>query len=240
MTTAVIVQARMGSTRLPGKVMEDLAGKPVLAHVLSRCASIEGADVVVCAVPDAEESAPLEVVARACGAEISRGSEIDVLARYLAAAQMVAADVIMRVTSDCPLIDPEICGAVLSLRARKGADYAANNMPRSFPQGLDCETFTTEALAQADRETQEPYDREHVTPWLRRAVHLKRANLDSGRRDLDLHRWTLDYPEDLIFFRSVFEVLDPGRALAMRDVLAVLAAHPGLTDINATRRVVRA
>jgi spore coat polysaccharide biosynthesis protein SpsF len=240
MTTAVIVQARMGSTRLSGKVVQKVVGKPVLAHVLERCRRIKGADLVVCAVPDEAESAALERIAHACEASVYRGSEHDVLKRYLGAAQMTGADLVMRVTSDCPLIDPAICDAVLDLRSREGADYATNNMPRSFPHGLDCEAFTTEALAQSDREAREPYDREHVTPWLRRAAHLKRANLHSGRGDLDWHRWTLDYPEDLTFFRAVFAALPPGGAGAMDDVLAVLAMHPKLSDINATRRVASA
>ncbi len=233
MTTAVIVQARMGSTRLPGKVMEAVQGRPVLAHVLGRCAEIRGGDVVVCAVPDSEESAPLETVARARGAQVYRGSEQDVLGRYLAAARMVGADVVMRITSDCPLIDPDVCGAVLALRAREGADYATNNMPRSFPLGLDCEAFTTAALAEADRMTREPYDREHVTPWLRRAPHLKRANLASDRAGLEQHRWTLDYPEDLDFFRAVFAALPAGSRGRMDDVLSVMARHPALAGINA-------
>jgi glutamate-1-semialdehyde 2,1-aminomutase/spore coat polysaccharide biosynthesis protein SpsF len=227
----------MGSNRLPGKVVQTVAGKPVLAHVLERCRGIKGCDAVVCAVPDEVESVALESIAYTCGASVYRGSEQDVLARYLGAAQMVGADLVMRVTSDCPLIDPAVCDAVLNLHAYEGVDYATNNMPRSFPHGLDCEAFTTEALAQSDRETQEPYDREHVTAWLRRAAHLKRANLDSGRRDLEWHRWTLDYPEDLAFFRAVFAALPSGSTAAMDDVLAVLVAHPKLSDINASRRV---
>lgn len=230
----------MGSSRLPGKVMQAISGKPVLAHVLERCARIEGCDSVICAVPDEEASAALEQVARGCGAGIYRGSEHDVLGRYLGAARMAKAEVVMRVTSDCPLIDPRICGAVLDLRGREGADYAANNMPRSFPHGLDCEAFTTEALSEADRVTRDAYDREHVTPWLRRAPHLKRANLESGRPALERHRWTLDYPEDLAFFRAVFEALPPGSAGGMDEVLNVLAAHPQFSDINAVRRVASA
>jgi glutamate-1-semialdehyde 2,1-aminomutase/spore coat polysaccharide biosynthesis protein SpsF len=223
----------MGSSRLPGKVMQNLAGKPVLAHVLERCAAIPGKDVVVCAVPDEPASAPLEAVARQCGAEVCRGSETDVLARHLAAARMVGAEIVMRVTSDCPLIDPGICGAVLAQRARETPDYVANNMPRSFPHGLDCEAFTTIALAEADSSTRDAYDREHVTPWLRRAPHLRRANHASGDPSLGRHRWTLDFPEDLDFFRAVFAALPAGSRGLMPDVLSVIAAQPAIGEINA-------
>lgn len=240
MRTAVIIQARIGSTRLPGKVLRPIAGKPVLAHVLERCCRIEGCDAVVCAVPDDPESAELERVAHACGVSVYAGSEFDVLDRYLGAAAAVAADVVMRVTSDCPLIDPEVCGAVLALRSREHADYAANNMPRTFPHGLDCDAFTTDALRQAHCATREPYDREHVTPWLRRAPHLKQLNMESGRQNLAHHRWTLDYPEDLAFFRAVFGALPAGSAARMDDVLAVLAERPELSEINAVRRVASA
>lgn len=236
MTTAIIVQARMGSSRFPGKVMQDLAGRTVLAHVLERCRAVEGADCVVCAVPDEAASAPLAAVARECGAQVYRGSESDVLARYLGAARMAKADIVMRVTSDCPLIDPQVCADVLALRQHEGADYAANNMPRSFPHGLDCEAFTTAALAEADAVSRDPHDHEHVTPWLRRAPHLKRANLACSEPPIAHQRWTLDYPEDLAFFRAVFAALPKGCRGLMGDVLAVLAQHPDIGHLNAMHR----
>jgi len=233
-TTAVIVQARMGSSRLPGKVMEDIAGCTALRRVLLSCRDIPGADVVICAVPDEAASAPLEAVAAGCGASVFRGSEKDVLSRYMCAACDAGAKIVMRVTSDCPLIDPEICGHVLALRTRDGADYAANNNPRTYPHGLDCEAFTIEALITAAETATEPYDREHVTPWLRRAPQLKRANLSSGDPSLSSHRWTLDYPEDLAFFRAVFGALPKGSRAGMAEVLALLAQRPDIVAINAS------
>jgi spore coat polysaccharide biosynthesis protein SpsF len=233
--TAVIVQARMGSSRLPGKVMKMLGGRTVLHHVLDRCRAIPGADVVVCAVPDEAASAPLEAVAVECRAEVFRGSESDVLDRYLGAARSVDANIVMRITSDCPLIDPQICGEVLVMRRQENADYAANNMPRSFPLGLDAEAFTMAALEEAGVKAAEPYDREHVTPWLRRAEHMKRVNLACGNAALARHRWTLDYPEDLAFFRAVFAALPAGSPGHMADVLAVLAAQPDIAAINQSR-----
>jgi spore coat polysaccharide biosynthesis protein SpsF len=230
--TAVIVQARVASSRLPGKVLETLGGQTVLQHVLKRCGAISNADMVICAVPDEAESEPLEGVARQCGARTFRGPETDVLGRYLGAARANGADIILRVTSDCPLIDPVVCDAVLQLRVRETADYAANNMPPSFPHGLDCEAFTTAALAEAAAATQDAYDHEHVTPWLRRAGHLRRVNLVSEDQALAAHRWTLDYLEDLQFLRALFERLSGGPAPRMSDVLRVIERNPELAAIN--------
>ena len=123
MTTAVVVQARMNSTRLPGKVLLKLAGRTVLSHVLARCDAIGNSDVVCCAVSDCKESDPVAAEAERCGAVVVRGSESDVLGRYRQAAEEVRAKVVMRVTSDCPLVDPEICSRVLELRAKEEADY---------------------------------------------------------------------------------------------------------------------
>jgi glutamate-1-semialdehyde 2,1-aminomutase/spore coat polysaccharide biosynthesis protein SpsF len=215
--------------------MQELAGKTVLHHVLGRCREVPGADVVVCAVPDEPASASLEAVAADCGAIVFRGSETDVLARYLGAAKAVNATVVIRVTSDCPLIDPDICGQVLALRARERADYAANNTPRTYPHGLDCEAFSVQALATSAEVATEPQDREHVTPWLRRSLQVKRANLLSGDPALSVHRWTLDYPEDLDFFRAVFRALPAGSRAGMAEVLALLAKRPDIVAINAGR-----
>jgi len=235
-TTAVIVQARMGSIRLPGKVMKDLAGKSVLAHVLGRCQRIAGADVVVCAVPDEDKSAPLERVASQCGVRVFRGSECDVLARFEGAARCVEANVIMRVTSDCPLIDPDVCGRLVKLRDLERADYASNVHPRSFPQGLDCEIFTMAALQECAATASDAYDREHVTPWMARVSHLRRANLESGRPELSDLRWTLDYPEDLDFLQAVYGELRQEMMPGMDRVLHLLAERPDIARINAHRR----
>jgi len=232
--TAVVVQARMASTRLPAKVLRHLGGRSVLAHVLERCARIPGADVVCCAVPDGAESDPVAAEAERAGAAVSRGSEHDVLARYLGAARAVGAEVVLRVTSDCPLIDPAVCGEVLALRARQRTDYACNNMPPSWPHGLDCEAFTTAALAEAARQATASHEREHVTPWLRHAPGLGRANLDGPGGSAAEQRWTLDHPEDLAFLEAVFARLPDG-GTDHRQVLALLEANPELAQINRHR-----
>ncbi|MBL8711115.1 MAG: UDP-2,4-diacetamido-2,4,6-trideoxy-beta-L-altropyranose hydrolase [Rhodospirillaceae bacterium] len=234
--TAIIVQARLGSSRLPGKILQEIGGRSVLAHNIARLRDVPGTDVVVIATTDKPSDDPVAAAAQAAGATVFRGDEQDVLGRYLGAARLVEADVIMRVTSDCPLIDPDICGAVLALRATTGADYAANNMPRLFPHGLDCEAFTRAALERAAVETSEPYDREHVTPWLRRTPGLKRANLTGPGWPANQQRWTLDFPEDLAFFADLFAELPRDRILSWQEVLAWVGQHPALTLINARHR----
>ncbi|MBX9634411.1 MAG: glycosyltransferase family protein [Magnetospirillum sp.] len=234
MTTACVVQARMGSTRLPGKVMNMLAGETVLSHVLRRCRAINGVDVVVCATVEGADCDELAAEAVRCGAVVFRGSQDDVLDRYVQSARLVGADTVLRVTSDCPLIDPGICADLLALRAAEGADYASINMPPSWPHGLDCEAFPMVALERAWREATEQQDREHVSPWLRRHPDMRRANLSGPLESSKAHRWTLDYPEDFDFFTALFAHLPARPAIpGWREVIAVLDQHPEIVALNA-------
>lgn len=231
--TACIVQARMASTRLPGKVMRTLRGETVLRHVLTRCAAVPGVDVVVCAVPEGHACDELAAEAAAGGALVFRGSESDVLSRYHGAASMVGADVVLRVTSDCPLIDPGVCGAVLALRARENAGYACNNLPPSWPIGLDCEAFPASLLARAHREAADPFQREHVGPWMRTNPDVAQVNYPSPDPALAGHRWTLDHPEDFALFEAVFAHLPPEVSRpTTAEVLAVVTSHPEIMAIN--------
>jgi spore coat polysaccharide biosynthesis protein SpsF (cytidylyltransferase family) len=230
-TTAIIVQARIGSTRLPGKVLRRLAGKTVLRHVLERCSAVLGIDVVCCATTSKPEDDPVVDEALDAGVEIFRGSEQDVLDRYYRAAMACDAEIIMRVTSDCPLIDPAVCAAVIALLHREDADYACNNMPPSFPHGLDCEAFTRVWLDRAAREAHLPSEREHVTPFLRNHPQARKANLTCPEPGVAGHRWTLDTPADLTFLEALFARLPDGPT-AWRVPLALVAADPALAGIN--------
>jgi spore coat polysaccharide biosynthesis protein SpsF len=234
--TACIIQARVGSTRLPGKVLETLGNATVLEHVLRRCQAIDGVDVVVCATVEGQDGDAVASLADALNFPVYRGSERDVLARYHGAAQMADADIVMRVTSDCPLIDPAVCADVLRLRQSAGADYACNNLPPSWPHGLDCEAFTTAALNQAAATATATEDHEHVTPWIRRNPAYERVNLAGPGGTWTAQRWTLDYPEDLTFLRAIYDRLPPGAAgQSWRAVADIVAREPELTRINEAR-----
>lgn len=231
--TALIVQARMNSSRLLGKVMRRIRGRTIFDYVLARGRAIPSIDVVVCATVDHPDCDPIAAEAKRLGAVVFRGSEYDVLARYLAAAKTVAADTIMRVTSDCPLIDPAVCGAVLRLRARSAVDYACNNMPPSWPHGLDCEAFTFDALCRADNEAREPNERENPTRIMRTRAEWSRVSLLGPGGDWERMRLTLDTAADWSFFVGLIERLDDPDHASLSQVAAVVRDDPQLAAINA-------
>lgn len=234
MTAAVIVQARRGSSRLPGKVLLPLGDRTVLGEVLTRCAAIPGIDVICCAVPEGSNDDGVAAEATRWGARVFRGSESDVLDRYAKAAAWIGADVVMRVTSDCPMMDPEVCGDVLDLVVHGGADYACNNQPPRWPHGLDCEAMTGAWLARAAHEANKPSEREHVTPFIRNHSGCRRKNLSGPGGETVTHRWTLDTPDDLAFMRAMFERLPAGRAgWSWRAALRVVESQPQIAAINA-------
>jgi len=195
MTTIALIQARMGSNRLPGKVLRQIAGRPMIDWVLTRASRARSLDRVVLATSDHPRDDMLADHVRKLGYEVTRGSESDVLDRFARAAEVTGADILVRITADCPLIDPDLIEAVVALRAREGVDYASNTDPASFPDGLDVEVFTASALVRAASGASLPQDREHVTPYLRRDP-FQRAVL---RHDTNLAglRWTVDEADDL-------------------------------------------
>lgn len=238
MTTGVIVQARMGSTRLPGKVLMPLAGRSVLSWVLERCRAIPGTDGVCCAIPAGVDDDDVALEARRCGVPTFRGTQHDVLYRYYRAAEAFGFDTIMRITSDCPLIDPWLCGEVIDLFRGAGADYACNNLPPSWPHGLDCEVTTFDWLARAVREADAPDDREHVTPYIRRHAQARRRNLAKSGPSAYHHRWTLDTRRDLWFLQEMAARLPEGPAAwSYRLPLAIVAAEPALARLNTGSRL---
>lgn len=230
-----IVQARMGSTRLPGKVLRPLAGQPMLARICERVAAARTVDRVVLATTTTPQDDALADWAAGAGITCVRGSETDVLGRYAQAARAVDAAVIVRITADDPFKDPEVLDRVVDLFRATGADFACNNDPPSFPEGLDIEVLSRAALEAADREATDAYDREHVTPFhYRHADRFRRANL-AHDPDLSGWRWTVDTPADFALAEAVCQALDrPGRVFGMTEILAFLRAHPDIAALNRT------
>lgn len=234
MTLAVIVQARAGSTRLPGKVLMDLGGQTALARCLARCQAIPGVDIVVAAVPEGADDDPVALEAARCGAAVVRGPQQDVLTRYAKAARAVRASTVIRITSDCPLIDPALCGRTLALLEEAQADYATLAMPARWPHGLDCEAFSAALLYRAEAEAHDPFEREHVTPFMRSAPGLIRACLLGPGGGLERLRWTLDHAEDLAFLRAVFAAMGEAAATASAaDIAALCLRRPDIPALNA-------
>lgn len=240
MSLVVIVQARFGSSRLPGKTLQPLGERNALARVLDRCRRIPGADAVVCAIPDTAKDDIVAEAADEAGYPVVRGAEHDVLARYVKAARESEAGTVMRITSDCPFIDPGVCGQLIALFEESGADYASNSMPARYPHGLDCEVMRATRLYEADRLASDPGDREHVTPWLRRADHLRRAALVGPGQGLEKLRWTLDHAADLAFFQAVYAEMGEAAATASAaEIAALCLRRQDLIAINAAHVVDR-
>ena len=230
--TAVIVQARMGSSRLPGKVLLDICGRPMLEWVLFRLAHSKTVDQVIVATSTLARD---DILAKFCaehGYQCHRGDQDDVLDRYYQAAKRIEAAVIVRVTSDCPFIDPEILDVVVESRRRTDADYASNTQePRTFPRGLDVEVFTFGALEKAWREDKNPAWREHVTPYLYRTPSAFRLAAVTNNTNLSAYRWTVDTPEDLEFARQAYTGLS-AEFFGWREMLDLLKQRPELADVN--------
>lgn len=231
---AAIIQARMGSTRLPDKVLADIEGVPLIGRVIERTRAVRGIDTVVVATTTGREDDTLADYVSRQGVTVVRGSSDDVLARYQQAARAVDAATVMRITADDPFKDPDVCGLVLSrfIRAEGSVDYVSNTVELSYPEGLDVEVFSREALERAAQEANLPSEREHVTPYIYKrpdAFRIEQVVLD---RDLSSLRWTLDYPEDLVFARAVYERLSNKPMFLMDDVLSLLAREPHLAALN--------
>lgn len=232
----VITQARVGSTRLPGKVLLEAGGRTMLDHHLDRLLAA-GLEVYV-ATTDRAADDPVAALAQRRGVGLFRGSEPDVLSRFAGCASAHGLDVVVRVTSDCPLVDGAVVArgvaAFLALRERHGDDvYLSNTLERTYPRGFDFEVLTASALHRADREARDASHREHVTPWLYAGAHrLRRLEQVRRAEDRSHYRVTLDTAADLELIRRLIE--DHGAAvLDCAGVVEVLDAHPELVAINA-------
>lgn len=231
-----IIQTRMGSTRLPGKVMLELSGRPVIYHVIDRVLESKLIDLIVIATTTSEKDDSLEEAVRNYHprAAVYRGSEEDVLDRYYQAACTFGLDTVVRITSDCPLIEPEVSDRVIARFLSGDYDYVSNVGHRTYPRGLDTEVFSFAALERAWREAGLQSEREHVTPFIRSHPEVFRLGEVKSEADYSFHRWTLDTIEDWQFIQEVYSSLYRGSSyFSWREVLGLLALRPEISLINA-------
>lgn len=235
MNTVVIVQARMTSTRLPGKVLLPIAGRPMLSYQIERLRRARRADRIVVATTTNATDDPIVAFCAAEGVDCTRGPEHDVLARYFQAATRFAADIVVRVTSDCPLIDPSLIDTAIAAYADAGGtcDYVSNMIEPTWPYGMAVEVFSARALAQAQAEATDAAEREHVTPFIYWRPDRYRLKSLTMSPDLSGQRWTVDTPQDFELVRRIIEAIHPENpTFDMSDVLALLARHPDWAEIN--------
>lgn len=235
MKTVAVIQARTGSTRLQGKVLRVLHGKPMLAHQIERTRRSLHIDTVVVATTTKREDDPVAKLARALGVSVFRGDEHDVLDRFYRAAKEHDAGIVVRLTGDCPLSDPLVIDHVLTHFESTSIPLDYTSTPRNYPEGLDCEVFTFATLEAAWKEAKLPSEREHVTPFIKN--HPERFVCDiwkSGERDDSSMHWSVDTEADFRFIEAVYAALyDANPTFGYKDVLALFTARPELFMVNA-------
>ena len=250
-----IVQARMSSSRLPGKVLLDIAGKPMLARVVARTSRAKSAHQVLVATTTDASDDPVAARCDSMGIPCTRGSLHDVLDRYYHAASQAKAEIVVRITGDCPVIDPVLIDDCVNTLLNGSLDFTCNRLPppftRTYPIGLDTEVCTFAALEKAWNDARETFHREHVMPFIYEGVELSAVNdqfsegiSQRGFRIAQLHhdpdygrmRWTVDTPEDLDFMRQVYARFDGRDDFTWQDVLALVQREPELAAINSTVR----
>lgn len=235
MTTSAIIEARMTSTRLPGKVLRPLLGRPMLARLIERLQRARTLDQIVVATTSNATDDEVEALARSVGVRFFRGSEEDVLDRVLQAAHSTGTDLIVEITGDCPLTDPEVIDHLVSVYQENDFDYVANVLNRTYPIGLDSQVFSTAVLERVASLTQDPVDHEHVSLYIYKhpeifRLHNVESGLPEGVQDL---RLVVDTPADFALITAIYEELYPRNpAFTLRDVLDLLERRPELLELN--------
>lgn len=234
MNTVVIIQARMGSTRLPGKVMKKIFGKTVLEHVVQRTIAACGVDRIVIATTTLEQDKAIVEEAEKIGVEVFCGEELDVLSRYYQAAMQNRAETIVRITSDCPLIDSGILSEMISIYHNNDFDYVTNTLKRSFPRGLDIEIFSLRTLQEAYQQVSDKEFKEHVTPYIYTNPERFSIHHYESKEDYSQYRWTLDTEEDWILINKIYENLYVENELfSWERGVELMKKKPELAEINA-------
>jgi len=232
MKTIALIQARMTSSRLPGKVLQDVAGKPMLLHVVNRAQQAKSVDNVAIITSTHESD---DAIGRCCienSIPCFRGNLDDVLDRYYQAARHFQADVIVRITADCPLLDPIIVDKVVNAFNDGTYDYVSNTIECTYPDGLDTEVFRFAVLEQAWREACLKSEREHVTAYIYKHPEIFQLGVVKNTEDISALRWTVDTPSDLEFVRAVYAGFNDDH-FGMEDVLRFIKEHPKIVVLNA-------
>ncbi|MEC5424229.1 glycosyltransferase family protein [Virgibacillus sp. C22-A2] len=235
MKVAAIIQARMGSSRLPGKILKKVLGKPLLAFQLERVEQSKQIDELLVATTNKAIDADVANLCESLGFSYFRGSEADVLERYYKAAIQVKADVVVRLTGDCPIIDPQVIDKIIGdylLRFHE-YQYVSNTLNRTFPRGMDAEVFSFQALKRAHSHAVSSIDREHVTRYLVNNPEMFNLFNVSHSEDYSQHRWTVDTHEDFILISKIIEALYPSTPqFTMKDVIHLLEKNSDWRLIN--------
>jgi spore coat polysaccharide biosynthesis protein SpsF len=235
MNTVMIVQARMTSTRLPGKVLKSVLGKPLLEYQIERLKRVRSIDELVIATTINAADDPIIALCHQLGVHSYRGSENDVLSRFYGASQEYAADLVVRITSDCPLIDPQVIEQVVNFYKVHQADYdyVSNSLRRTYPRGMDTEVFSMLALSQAFVEATTTSEREHVTPFIYCQPERYRLGYVYYYKDYSYHRWTVDTPEDFELIQRIVEALYPQQPqFTLEACLHLLNQNPDWVQLN--------
>ncbi|MFH0898175.1 MAG: glycosyltransferase family protein [bacterium] len=235
MNIVIIVQARMNSTRLPGKVLKKVLGKTLLEYQVERLNRVKKAHKIVIATTTNNADSKIAVLCKTLNLDCFRGDEHNVLSRYYYAAKTYHADTIVRITADCPIIDPAVVDNVIAPFIEKfpAYDYVSNTLTRTYPRGLDVEVFSFNALEQAFSHAKGQSELEHVTPFMYKNASLFKLFNVSNANDCSYHRWTVDAPEDFTLVSTLIENLYPtNHHFTMNDVLAYLETHEDLFFIN--------
>ena len=234
MKKVIIVQARMTSTRLPGKILKQVMDKPLLEYQIERLRDVLLADEIVVATTTNQADEPIIELCSRLAVSYFRGSEEDVLSRYYHAASQYKADIVIRITSDCPVIDPKVIDRIIRFYTDHAFDYVSNSLNRTYPRGMDTEAFSYKVLQEAFEEATEQPEREHVTPFLYRHPERYRLANVSYVTDFSKYRWTVDTPEDYTLIKRIITALYPLNAkFCLEDILRLLEQNPNWHLINA-------
>lgn len=231
MKVVALVQARMGSTRLPGKVLKSIVDKPMIELLLARLSQSIELDEIVVASSEEKQNDHLQAVVESLGYQYTRGSEKNVLNRFYESAKSVGADIIVRITGDCPLVDATLVDKCIKNYKNSNVDYFSNINPATYPDGLDIEVMSFESIERANNETNSEFDREHVTPYIRNSNSFSKSSMQYSE-DLSNHRWSVDEPEDLIVVTNIFEHFSPDIFFDWKQVLELRKSHPALFSEN--------